>query len=1161
MTDPQGPAEHPAIAFDHSAVSGEFVTLDGEEMYCISGFEVMPAFLVSIVSDSDHWLYVSSNGGLSAGRVEAERCLFPYETDDRLYRSGGSTGPFTNLRVTLPNGRQAYWEPFTEWADLEHIHRNLYKHITGNSIVFEEVHDDLALTFRYRWSTSSAYGFIRTATLERHPGSEAKTVEILDGLLNIMPANVPLGLQQSSSTLVEAYRRNEVDPATNLAVFSLESRISDRPEPAESLRANIAWVTGLEDPRIVLSAYRIPAFSQGQHLEGQRITKGRRGHYLVTTSIDLEATPTKTWSIVADVYQTQNQIEFLRSRLLNEPALAADVAEQVDQGTVRLRQLIDSADANQCTADRMATAHHFANTLFNSMRGGVFADGCCIPVGDFAQFLQSRNRLVSRAHAEWLLTLGSQIDYRDLLTKSSQRNDPDLERLCYEYLPLTFSRRHGDPSRPWNRFTIRVKHDDGTPILDYQGNWRDIFQNWEALCYSFPEFFEGVIAKFVNASTVDGFNPYRITRDGIDWEVPEPDDPWSNIGYWGDHQIVYLLRLLEAAEAFRPGALENLLEREIFSYADVPYRLRPYEAIVRNSKDTIEYDPRLARHVEERTAIVGSDGKLATTSDGSIYHVNLAEKLLVPALAKLANLVVDGGIWMNTQRPEWNDGNNALVGNGLSMVTLSYLRRYLGFCERLFTALAGETFVVSVEVAEWLTETERILSTYQDRLEQTSISDRRRKRLLDALGTAFDEYRMKVYNGFSGKTTVDSRTVIELCRTGSAYADHSIRANRTPGGLYHSYNLVSFQEGAREASIEHLAEMLEGQVAAISSGILSSEEVLSVVDALFASSLYRSDQQSFTLYPAKELPSFLDKNVIPAESVEDNPLLSALVDTGDSSVVVRDALGAYRFAPALVSSAELMAALDRLSELPKWTELVSVHRVEVSNAYEGVFQHKSFTGRSGSMYKYEGIGSIYWHMVAKLLLAVQEAFWRARTEGEPAEKLGALAEAYYRVRHGLSSDKTPGRYGAFPMDPYSHSPAHMGAQQPGMTGQVKEEVLTRWGELGVRIDGGKLVFDPILLRRREFLVEEREWQHDYTPGRAAPITLPPNSLGFTYCQVPIVYRLVKGPGSVTVTLTDGRESTFGELQLDRETSRAVFERRRAVHRIEVLVPESAITLS
>jgi hypothetical protein len=34
---------------------------------------------------------------------------------------------------------------------------------------------------------------------------------------------------------------------------------------------------------------------------------------------------------------------------------------------------------------------------------------------------------------------------------------------------------------------------------------------------------------------------------------------------------------------------------------------------------------------------------------------------------------------MNTQRPEWNDANNALVGKGLSVVTVAYLRRFIAF--------------------------------------------------------------------------------------------------------------------------------------------------------------------------------------------------------------------------------------------------------------------------------------------------------------------------------------------------------------------------------------------------------------------------------------------------------------------------------------------------
>ncbi|MCP3996125.1 MAG: hypothetical protein GY722_13855, partial [bacterium] len=568
---------------------------------------------------------------------------------------------------------------------------------------------------------------------------------------------------------------------------------------------------------------------------------------------------------------------------------------------------------------------------------------------------------------------------------AAAQNDPDLERLCHEYLPLTFSRRHGDPSRPWNMFTINTRSEDGSLLLDYEGNWRDIFQNWEALCYSFPDYFGSMVAKFVNASTMDGFNPYRVTREGIDWEIPDPNDPWGdNIGYWGDHQIIYLLRLLEGLNTFDPDALPRMIGRELFSYANVPYRIRPFDAILRDAKNTIEFDRALDREIADRAALIGSDGRLVMDSEGSVVHVNLAEKLLVPALAKLANLVVDGGVWMNTQRPEWNDANNALVGYGLSMVTVAYLRRYLAFCEGVFGSLQQSEFVMSTEVASWLEQTLSILTEYRDRLDQPAISDRRRKRLLDRLGAAFSDYRSAIYEqGFSGKAVVRTETLVELCRVAGGYAAHSIRANRRPSGLYHSYNLVHIEDEGRQMSVDHLPVMLEGQVAALSSGLLSSEEVLVILDALCQSDLYREDQSSYVLYPARKMPSFLDRNKIAEGDVAANPLLTGLLSAGDSTIIERDALGHCRFSPEAASIAGLGEALDRLSADPNWTELVVAQRANVEEIFERVFQHRRFTGRSGSMYKYEGLGSIYWHMVAKLLLAVQESFWSARSADEP----------------------------------------------------------------------------------------------------------------------------------------------------------------------------------
>ena len=65
-------------------VKGEYVTMPGGTFYKIKNYDGMPPFFMSIVSSSNHWLFISSTGGLSAGRVSAEQSLFPYYTDDKL---------------------------------------------------------------------------------------------------------------------------------------------------------------------------------------------------------------------------------------------------------------------------------------------------------------------------------------------------------------------------------------------------------------------------------------------------------------------------------------------------------------------------------------------------------------------------------------------------------------------------------------------------------------------------------------------------------------------------------------------------------------------------------------------------------------------------------------------------------------------------------------------------------------------------------------------------------------------------------------------------------------------------------------------------------------------------------------------------------------------
>ena len=300
-----------------------------------------------------------------------------------------------------------------------------------------------------------------------------------------------------------------------------------------------------------------------------------------------------------------------------------------------------------------------------------------------------------------------------------------------------------------------------------------------------------------------------------------------------------------------------------------------------------------------------------------------------------------------------------------------------------------------------------------------------------------------------------------------AFVDHSLRANRRSDGLYHSYNLLEFVDEPAGLRLHHLDPMLEGQVAILSSGLLTPSEAVDLLGSLRASALYRADQDSYLLYPDRTLPGFLQRNVIASDDVAGCPLLSSMALAADPRLVVRDADGALRFAPDLTNGSALNEALAALALDPRWAAQSHAHAAQVKSIYERVFNHRAFTGRSSSMFGYEGLGCIYWHMVAKLLLAVQENLFAAENASDP--HAARLAKVYQEVRAGLGFNKTPLSYGAFPTDPYSHTPGHSGAQQPGMTGQVKEEIITRMGELGVRVGHGCVTFNPTLLRAEEFV--------------------------------------------------------------------------------------------
>ena len=1136
------------IASSDAEVRGDWVMLGAEMFYRIANVDRMPPFLMSLVSDSDHWMFVSSNGGLTAGRGDSDNALFPYSTEDKIEDNATNTGSRTIIWAER-NSRRYVWEPFSKAGrGLYDTTTNLYKNVIGNKLLFEEINHDLGLEFRTLWATSDRYGFVKRSELT-NTCAVAVTLSVLDGIENILPWGAGEEFHTRFSCLGDAYKQNELDEATGLGIYAFTSIPGDSPEPHEALRATVCWSTvpaGV--PRLVSSA-QLDAFRHGEAIRPETRVCGRRGAYFVHTRLTIAAAEQVRWHIVADVSRGHAEIAELRRLLAGASDLGRVVQEDVEAGTRNLGKIVASADGLQCTGDVPGSVHHFSNVLFNVMRGGTFESSYRIPVDDLIDVIRSFNREVHDRHREFLGSLGDEIGLSTLLERVREQNDPHLLRLAHEYLPLSFSRRHGDPSRPWNRFSIEVKGRNGRRVLGYEGNWRDIFQNWEALCHSFPEFLENVICKFVNTSTADGYNPYRITKKGYEWEVPNPDEPWSNIGYWGDHQLIYLLKLLEMSHDYHPNRLRDLLAEEIFVYADVPYDITPYADLLRDPKKSIVYSVDRERAISQREVSLGLDGRYVTDPGGDICRVTLAEKLLVPLLAKVSNFIPGAGFWMNTQRPEWNDANNALAGYGVSMVTLYYARRYVSFCRDLIANAGLDEISLNLEVAEWFDAVRSALHENRALLEADDIDDADRKDLLDRLGAAGERHRGTLYErGLSGRrSAVAVRDLLAFSDLLLQFFDQTIRRNRRDDGLYHAYNVMTAKpEGV---SVARLGEMLEGQVAVLSAGCLEPDECVAVVEALRGSRMYRADQHSYTLYPDRRLPSFLEKNSVPTERAMDSELIRRLLADGNTDLIEEDVDGRLHFNSTFQNVRDVSATLERLADAG-YSDLVRQDEGLIAEIFESVFRHREFTGRSGTFYGYEGLGCIYWHMVSKLLLAVQECCLAAR--GADGSECQRLVEIYYDIRDGLGFNKSPRIHGAFPTDPYSHTPSDAGARQPGMTGQVKEEIITRRAELGLFVRDGQICFDPLLLRRDEFLQQPENFEYVDVMGERRDLRLERDTLAFTTCQTLVVMHLA-GEERVVVRLSDGTEEVLPHHRLGPELSREIFVRSGKVARVDVFV--------
>lgn len=1119
-----------------------FVNINGERFVCINDLEAIPTFFVSMVSAQDHWFFAATNGSLSAGRGSPEHALFPYYTVDKIIDNVNCTGPQTIIKRA--NG---IWEPFKSTSlRLHNICRKIYKSINGDTLIFEETHNDWDLKFSYTWSSSELYGFIRKSSLTNLSG-EAQDLTVIDGLADILASGVDDKTHGSYSCLTDAYKVSELDTSKELLVHRMVASMVDEAIPLECLKATVVWSIGWESASILIRNSDIEEFLKDPTMECPEFVRGLRGLYCKAGNLHLGSESSQSWSIVADIDKTQAEFSQLNIALNNKESLWEAVEKDIQKGRKDLDQLILASDGLQVCSEEIVATYHRANVLFNIMRGGVFSENYNLKKSLLKSYIQKHNRSLAESDLTKIDSLPETFTHKDLVA-ICEDSSLSLKRICHEYLPLVFSRRHGDPSRPWNRFNIQTKDAAGNEIVGFQGNWRDIFQNWEALAWSFPQYNESFIRKFLNASTADGYNPYRITDKGIEWEEPDPDDPWASIGYWGDHQIIYLLKLLEFSVQIDKNSLNNLLHEDVFVFADVPYEIKDFADLELDPNHSLNFNQDRNKVIQQRFESIGADGKLVHDPKDQIVQANMLEKLLIPFLVKLSNYVPNGGIWMNTQRPEWNDANNALAGFGLSMVTTYYLHRYLDFLENLISE--AKDFNCYSTLGNLLKRLTPIFELSPQALSQDGHAC---YQTIEQLGLAGEAYRKSIYQGsFGSREVFEIEELKSFLKHVRQHLAGSVEANLREDGLYNAYNILHINTQEKTASVETLGPMLEGQVAVLSAKAIDVDQATQLLKALKESPLYCPKRNSYILYKDRQLPFFLDYNKVDAQSAEAIDLLKGMIEADDTRIIEASPEGCFRFNASIRNQFELKDLLKALGQETKLKATIAKDESKLLALYESTFNHKAFTGRSGSMFAYEGLGSIYWHMVSKLMLAVQEL----ALENVESDEFSSLVASYYDVQEGLGFRKKASDYGAFTADAYSHTPSFAGAQQPGLTGMVKEGVICRFAELGLQFKECQIIFRPKMLRAAELIDQATKVTYTTPKKEVFEIEVPAKALLFTIAQVPVLYlQSDSTEPKIEVAYQDGQKVSLEGDVLEASISQDVFARSSNILAIKVHQPK------
>lgn len=793
----------------HLDTNGQFIINDYQQAKPFSNFFPGVAGIYGIPM----WAFFVNRGqGVSSFGIESkDRAILEFLPANKAYRSTTLSGFRTFLKVQS-SGAIKHYEPFSNPLVSPYKVRQRMM-ITSHDLTIEETNTTLGIRISVNYFTipeEPFAGLVRRVSIE-NISKKALKAEIIDGMPMINPYGLKDWLAKNMSRTVEAWV-GVLNVARKAPFYQLKVEVADTPQVTHIEEGNFYFGfdadTGkLLDPIVEAAAvfgqstdfivpetfYGAKSFKVPVHQQ----TANRTPSAMVAGNISVNAGKSKT--LVAVVGFAHDLSE------LNRVVTKAVKKGYIEAKAQRNKAIIEDIK-NYCFT-------HSASQEFNQYCGQNFLDN--------------------------ILRGGLPVSF-------NTASGPVAINV--------YSRKHGDPERDYNFFTLAP-----TYLSQGNGNYRDVNQNRRNDVWFNKDVRDSVLINFMNLGQADGYNPlivkglaFAVKNDHaindliktfapqgdvellrstlkkgfmpgellklISRRVPVKGNPQEFLskvlavsekneqadfgeGYWSDHWT-YNLDLIERFLALYPETLkETLLDKKNlhFYFSDV-YVLPRDKRYIKTPYGVRQYHS-LEEHDKNVKAKEKGNKLRMRNGEGDVYTTTLLTKLLCVLANKSASLDPSGiGVEMEANRPNWYDALNGLPGLlGSSINETFEVKRLAGFVLNALDHLhldSSQRVHVFNELADFIEGLSHVATNAQDSLEYWKKSNDLK-----------EHYRQLIRLGIEGKERALAIGDIKKFLSGIiAVTERGIAKGRSPQGLWPTYfyhEVTQFEDLDKNHKGEH----------------------------------------------------------------------------------------------------------------------------------------------------------------------------------------------------------------------------------------------------------------------------------------------------------------------------------------------------------------------